>query len=372
MGTDTEKQEVTIFDTDFNVVKRFNYSCETHKYRQYTEKATVKPSGAKVTWENSWDFNNDPENNVATTLNEMIKLLSDAYGINNWFGFTDHKGRTSCWSPDRTSCFASEWLGASYPYNYFCIEDGHVKEIQVDYNLDFDQTTIDNAEWTIEGIANESEYGGSPERFDYMDYDANIAFDESFQFTQTLFNDDDKWEYIENKYGAMKKIVGDYWSWGSSEDGYILRRDAYETHSITGLDIKNEDGETVASINEEAELYDVYKIGGNIYLYLSPVNENGYALYKFDPKSADIKVVSRSDAKMANIRVNGRSILVEADAKDVDEVELFDMGGKKMATSSRKGIDNLTINAASATNGVYSVALKKRGRIVGAQKIVLK
>ena len=369
VGIDEEKQEFTIFDTEFNVVKRFNYSCETEKSRRYDEMATVKPSGAIVTREHSWDFNHDPENNVATTFNEMIKLLSDNCGTNNWLGFTDYKGRTSCWSPDRTSCFASEWLGASYPQNYFYIEDGHVKEIEVDYEPDFDQTTIDNAEWTIEGDVDECEYDASPEIIDYRDYDANIGSHGDLRITQTLFNDDDKWEYIVRKYGAMKKRVQS-WSWDSRADGFILRRRVSEERSITGFDIKNEDGETVASINVVAGFNDVFKIGGNTYLYLW--GDSCDILYKYDPKSTDIKEVSRSEAKMANIRINGRSIMVEADATDVDEVELIDMGGRKMASSDRKGVGNLTINASSAADGVYSVALKKRGRLVGAQKIILK
>ena len=370
VGIDTEKKEFTIFDTEFNVVKRFNYSSETYKSRRYYEIATVKPSGAIVTWEDSWDFKNDPENNVATTINEMIKLLSDNYGTNNWFVFTDYKGRTSCWSPDQTYCFEIECLGTSYPYNYFYIEDGHVKEIQVEYKLDFDQATIDNAEWTIDGDVSEEEYSNSPEDFDYYDYDANIAFDASIRCTQTLFNDDDKWEYIVYKYGAMEKEVGNFWNSNSSENGYILKREVYERVSITGLDIKNEDGETVASINGATGFDYVYKIGGNTYFCLWG---GGYdILYKYDPKSMDIKEISRSEAKMANVRINGRSIMVEADAKDVDEVELIDMGGRKMASSDRKGVGNLTINASSAADGVYSVALKKRGRLVGAQKIILK
>ena len=370
MGIDNEKQEITIFDTEFNVVKKFNYTSTTHIYRQYAEIATVKPSGATVTWEHSQDINNDPEYTVATTLKEMITLLSGYYDTNNWFGFTDYKGRTSCWSPDRTSCFASEWLGASYPRNYFYIEDGHVKEIQVEYQPDFEQTAIDNAEWTIEGDVYENEYQNSPESFYYGDYDANIAFDEGIHCTQTLFNDDDKWEYIVSKYGAMKKDVSDYWIWSSSENGYILTRNASEGQFITGFDIKNEDGKIVASINEVARLDDVYKIGGNIYLAL--YGDGCDILYKYDPKTTDIKEVSRSEAKMANIRINGRSIMVEADAKDVDEVELIDMGGRKMASSDRKGVGSLTINASNAAHGIYSVALKKRGRLVGAQKIILK
>lgn len=376
VGFDREKQEFTIFDTEFNVVKRFNYSCETAKSRSYDEMTTVKPSGAIVEREDSLHLNHYIENSVATTLDEMITLLSDIYYTNNWVGFTDYKGRTSCWSPDRTSFFASEWFGTSYPEEYFCIEDGHVIRIRVRYKPDFDQTAIDNAQWTIEGDVDENEYDDSPESFDYSDYDANIAFDEaSIVCTQTLFNDDEKWEYIVPKYGAMKKDVGNYQISDSSEDGFILVRRVSEARPMTGFDIKNEVGEIVASINEGIGIYDVYKIGGNIYLYIWNQDADynyDYILYKYDPKSTDIKEISRSEVKKANIRINGRSIMVEADAKDVDEVELIDMGGRKMASSNRKGVGNLTINASSAADGVYSIALKKRGRFVGAQKIILK
>lgn len=374
-GFDREKQEFTIFDTEFNVVKRFNYSCEKAKSRSYYEMTTVKPSGAIVEWEYSWDLGHYTEDSVATTLDEMIKLLSGIYRTNNWVGFTDYKGRTSCWSPDRTSCFASEWLGTSYPQDYFYIEDEHVKGIEVRYKPDFDQTAIDNAQWTIEGDVDENEYDDSPESFCYSDYDTNLAFDAYTRCTQTLFNDDDKWEYIVPKRGAIKKDVGNYEISGSSEDGFILVRRVFEARPMTGFDIKNEDGETVASINEGREIYDVYKFGGNIYLYIwyqDADYNSDYILYKYDPKSTGIKEVSRSEAKKANIRINGRSIMVEADAKDVDEVELIDMGGRKMTSSNRKGVGNLTINASSAADGVYSVALKKRGRFVGAQKIILK
>ena len=374
-GFDRTKQEFTIFDTEFNVVKRFNNSCEIDKSRSYYEMTTVKPSGAIVEREYSWDLSHYTEDSVATTLDEMIKLLSGIYRTNNWVGFTDYKGRTSCWSPDRTSCFASEWLGTSYPQDYFFIEDGHVKGIEVYYKPDFDQTAIDNAQWTIEGDVDENEYDDSPESFCYSDYDTNLAFDAYTRCTQTLFNDDEKWEYIVPKRGAMKKDVGNYQISDSSEDGFILVRRVSEARPMTGFDIKNEDGETVASINEGKAIYDVYKFGGNIYLYIWYPDADynyDYILYKYDPKSTGIKEVSRSEAKKANIRINGRSIMVEADAKDVDEVELIDMGGRKMTSSNRKGVGNLTIKASSAADGVYSVALKKRGRFVGAQKIILK
>lgn len=372
VGIDTEKQEFTIFDTEFNVVKKFNYISETRESRRsYAETATVKPTGAKVSREFVYDINPQPEYTEATTLSEMMNLLAETYGINNCIGFTDYKGRTSCWSPDNTSCFASEWLGDKYPVEYYCIVDGHVKRVNVDYEPEFDQSAIDNAQWT-EGNVTSTQYSIDLMHCYYLDYDANIAFDKSIRCAQTLFNDDDKWEYIVQKYGAVEKDVSDYWNSGYNDNGYILKRNIYESLPIIGFDIKNEDGEIVASVNTEGELYQVYKLGGNIYFHIFDYVGDYEVIYKYDPKSTGVKEISRSEAKRATVRVDGRSILVEANANDVNVAELFDMGGRMIASSVKKGVSSLTINAAGAAEGVYSVALKNRGRIVGTQKVVLK
>lgn len=372
VGIDDEKQEVTIFDTDFNVVKKFNYTCGTYTYRRYSEIATVKPSGAKVTWENSRDVTIDNIPVAATTVSEMTQKLTEIFGNSDFYGFTDHKGRTSCWSPSRSGCYESQWLGAKYPHSYFCIEDGYIKEIGVDYEAEFNQDDIDNAEWITYGDVQEDTYYKDPVDIEYMDYDANIAFDAYTCCTQTLFNDDDKWEYIVAKYGPVEKHPGNYWISSRNENGIELKRDSYEDQPCVGYDIKNEDGDIIASINANIDGYFdfICKIGGNIYLSL--YDDGDDVIYKYDRQSTEIKEVTRSEAKRANVRVNGRSITVEADGKDVDEVELFDMGGRKMASSARKGAGHLNLNAGNAADGVYSVALKKRGRLVGAQKIVLK
>lgn len=118
------------------------------------------------------------------------------------------------------------------------------------------------------------------------------------------------------------------------------------------------------------------KLGYNLYLQTSSYDdtEGQYVeiLYKFNPKTTSIEEVSRSAVSTAVVRMNGRNIIVEADGQDVDEAVLFDMGGRKMASSGRHSAGNITLNASQTSAGVYTVALKKRGRMVGAQKIMLK
>ncbi|MGN1213886.1 MAG: hypothetical protein ACI4TR_03225 [Bacteroidaceae bacterium] len=374
MGYDEEKQEFTVYDTEFNSVKKFKHSGGTYKYRSYDEVAIISPTGANVAWENvdSWDWNGLQS---ATTLSEMKNVLTQAHETNNWFGFTDYQGRISCWSPELTSCFDSEWLGATYPYSYYSIVDGYIKRISVNYEPEFSQTAIDNAKWTIyTGDMNYSYYNISPEELYYLDYDNNVSFDEELFCTQTVFNNDDKWEYIVPKYGPVEKNVEDnYIRNNRTNDGYELIRNVHEAPSCLGFDIKNEDGEILATFSDAYYLLSVYKIGGNVYLYTGYVGYGEGVIYKYDPDGiTNIAEVARSKAAFANVQVNGRNILVEADDNEVDEVELFDIGGRKLASSQGKNAGNITVDAAGAANGVYSVALKKRGRIVGAQKILLK
>ena len=301
VGYDKEKQEFTVYDTELNVVKKFKSSGGTYKYRNYEEIAILTPTGANVTWENvdSWEWNGLQS---ATTLSEMKNVLTQALETNNWFGFTDYKGRISCWSPDETYCFDSEWLGATYPNSYYSIVDGYIKRISVDYEPEFSQTAIENAKWTIRGGDMDYSYNNiSPEGLYYSDYDNNISFDDELYCTQTIFNNDDKWEYIVPKYGPVEKIIDAYNRNNRTDDGYELSRIVREAPSSLGCDIKNEDGEILATIEDLDWLDYVYRMGGNIYIL--GYSNGDDVLYKYDPEDlTNVAEVARSKAAFANVR----------------------------------------------------------------------
>ena len=95
---DTQTQTAMILDGNLNVVKRFNLKTASRLYSQYSEKATVKPSGAEIESYNQNDLWHNGEVVTATDMNSMIQSLSSIYG-SDFYGFTDSKGRISCWSP---------------------------------------------------------------------------------------------------------------------------------------------------------------------------------------------------------------------------------------------------------------------------------
>lgn len=358
---------VAILDSDFNVVKRLNnIKGVTYEYRSYSETATVKPTGATIRYSSKDDYFVDGEVVTATDLNSMIQKLSSIHGC-DFYGFTDSKGILSCWSPQLSSFYYQKWFGTTYPERYFAIIDGKVNQMYVSYEPVLD---IDHAQWTtVEGSYNASTMLiTNMENFYYYDFDANIFYDESICFTQTLFNEDNKWEYILPQFGSIEKRPGDYWVWSSNTDGLVLRRDVTEYQPTIGYAIYNEDGNIIASFSfsgQYSKAYYVYKLGGNVYF-----DANG-TIYKYDPQSTSIKEVSRSEVKAPMVKMRGRNIIVE-DSEKADEAVLVDMGGRIVATSNHKDSEGITIDAANMPTGVYSIAVKSKGRVAAARKIILK
>ncbi|MDE5998636.1 MAG: T9SS type A sorting domain-containing protein [Bacteroidaceae bacterium] len=358
---------VTILDSDFKVVKQINTKSVTQESRSYSEIATVKPTGATIRGSEILDYTIDGETITATDLNSMIQKMSSIQGC-DFYGFTDSKGRLSCWSPQWSRFYYQEWLGTMYPENYFAIIDGKVSEIRISYEPVFD---IDHAQWTpLEADYYDHTGVVNRESFYFYDFDTNTLYDNIISFTQTLFNEDDKWEYILPQLGPIEKYPGDYWVWDRNANGLVLRRNVSEAQPTIGYTIYSEDGNTVASFqsNEYQDISNldcIYKLGGNIYF------DCHSTIYKYTPLSTSIKEVNRSEAKTPFIKMRGRNIIVE-DSQKADEAVLVDMGGRIVATSNRKGNESITINAANMPAGVYNVAVKNKGRLATAQKIILK
>lgn len=360
-----------ILDDNLKTLKQFNLKTESCSSRSYLEIATVKPSGAEINTCDMQEDIGDGETHTATDLNSMIQTLSNIHDGWNFYGFTDLKGRLSCWSPETSDFYYDRWFGTMYPRHYFAIVDGVINRMYVNYQPTFSQSDIDNAQWEYaDGDETPSSYTVTAEGIELYDYDTNIYFDTDMYITQTLFNDDDKWEYVLPLYGQLKKTVGDYWTWSENENGMVLRRSATEEQARTGWAIYNEDGNKIASL-ESAGYFDyVYKLAGNMYILNYENNED--VVYKYDPKLTSIEEVSRSKSKASVVKVNGHSFRVDTDGQNVDEAVLVDMAGRKVASSRSMDGESLTINATNMPKGVYNVALKNKGKVAGAQKIIIR
>ena len=159
-------------------------------------------------------------------------------------------------------------------------------------------------EW--ETISDES-YKSSdllPSIYRYEDYDNNIFLEEGFKFTQTLFNTDEKYEYIIPIYEEGESII-EY-----KEYGYDMRKIVSGTIQ-KGYKVVNEDGMTLCTlygtfISPSDELR-LYKIEDKTYLVFHDEYFNTW--YRIDQQSSSIESVKRIPTGKSQIySVDGRKL----------------------------------------------------------------
>ena len=368
-----EGSKVSILDGDFNLLKQINLQLPTRISRSYSEEATIEYSGVKISLYNTSLISYNGEDMTATNLDDMLQKLSSWYEQETGYqvtfsSFTDEKANVSCYPSSGISFHKESKYGKAYPEQYFSLIDGMVRSVYVEYRDTISQADIDNANWQIvSGSESSNTYLGRLLYLDGYDFDNNKDIKVA-ELSQTFFNDDDKWEYVVPKYGKMIKEVGNVQKQGESSDGVLFYRRISESQETLGFAIYNEDGVEIAAITEPgfSGVFEVYILGGNTYFY----NVYPQILYKYDRTNTSVQEVFRSSTKSSNISVNGRTIMVDDENQNIDEVVLFDMGGRQML--SARGKNRIRINASQMPNGVYSVATKKDGKINGAQKILLK
>ena len=365
-----------VLDGDMNVVRQFNLKTTTYYSRDYSEVATIMPSGAELN-ENSYRrsvLTHNEEVVTATDLASMKQKLKSIYGEScEFYNFTDSKGNLSLWSPNLylSSFYHQEWFGTMYPEYYFSLIDGEVYEVRVYYKAVVSQNDIDRAEWKYEsGDAEGQTHVDGPENKKFNDFDLNSLPDNSFTLTQSLFNDDDKWEYILPKYGQVTKRTGELWEGPSNANGIEFSRSVSESQETIGYSVYNEDGTEIATLNMTGDIDIVARIGGNV--YIMTYNDGDDVLYRYDPNDTQVREINRSESKAARIAMNGRTITIDTGGQKVDEAVLFNMSGQKVSSGNAHSNGSITLDTAGMRSGVYSVSVKSQGRTVGSQKIMLK
>ncbi len=202
--------------------------------------------------------------------------------------------------------------------------------------------------------------------------------------TQTLFNDDEKYEYIVPKYRLEEhreehRESGDF---GPIEDVYI-DVDCY----ITGLEVKSEDGSTVYSLDFDTERDSdieccVVLWEDKTYLAITDDSDHGYTcdMYLLKRESSNISLV-----KTGNI--NGIKLYPSATRKNT--MVTVDLGGKTKDsdgtifvtdTNGRTvyskhvdtGIDSIQIPTHRLISGLYIVSLNTADNSYETAKLIVK
>lgn len=326
-----QEDNIIIYDENFSQKAIIRPIVQTPVNGNCQAEATVKVTGVKMQhsysnnrysyWDSEAMQNKDLQ---AISLTDMVKKLTELNPGFTFVPFTDMNGIPACYSYYTqngpayysNSFYMYDKYMTAYPKNYHTLENGYVYYRNTEYTIDFDAST---AVWKeVPGTRTTYSYGEKIESYKYMNED--MKADNSFCITQTLFNNDDSWEYVTAEYGEPVVHVSDDPYFNSiidNGDGTVtLKTNASISSEVKSLLVKNDKGNTVLTL-PSGSLRTLIKYNNKYYLEMykqtasSSSSKNGNTLILLD------KAATSSSSKGIRGDVNGDGIVNMTDANEV-------------------------------------------------------
>lgn len=318
----SENVTYTIYDDNINKVKTITVNdCS----REYIIGSQTKIKHPLVT---ITGVNSDIRNSWSLTWEEAQAWIEEQYGDEYvWKQDYQYWPRTDISNPQYHSDIVNAWTAYYYDYKYptsyveWNPENGHVYWVWVNYQDDLD-TYIE--EWSTT-----SSYS-SRERMvysiEFWDLDNNAFLESSITLTQTLFNTDNKYEYIMGIWDDSKETINEN-IYGSSNSRTV-------THGgLVGFRIMSEDGSVIqeirANIDNYIEGFFVIRIGGKLYLLVE--QEEGDVFYLIDHEANSVKKVAAIPGMNVRPRVaeRNKTITVElGEGSNAREIQVVNAAGQ--------------------------------------------
>ena len=197
---------------------------------------------------------------------------------------------------------------------------------------------------------------------EFLNLDECSYYENSIPFTQTLFNNDDKVEFI--------GVIGELDQWG-------------DIINIEGYKIVNEDNEVLFTIEETSNDIRVLRWKGMYYLIFPYYNYdysdleviNVYAINKDGNESSISKVKTMSGLKAFPALANRNSVvdvtIDEASATEGGELVIVDNGGRVVAKQPfEPGQTTVPVRTSRMRTGVYNITLNNGAKVENARIIV--
>ena len=345
-----------IYNTNF--IQEKVVSDERGKYVSgyRSETAEVSVTGAKVRQFAVQDSRAkiNGEEFSASTLEEArgkVATLFENMGIDNAVEIFNIEGHSFIfaysnyeWSYSN-SFYMYDLFGKQYPGGssfggsvYVLGDDGYLHYATISYDLVYDES---GAVWTVDRNYVYSDSEEVATDIGYKNADTGAAGEDlEICFTQTLFNSDDKWEYIvEKRDGGTLEYVSSYdvEQTGLPGGKVLLRRTVDVITPVAGLKIYSDDGAVVATISAdyvstpESYVYNmrvrgIWRIDGKHYLEVRKAisyatgSKNIYALY------------------LLGEGTSGARMVLEYEAEAEQDNTIYDLSGRKLTEKPAKGI----------------------------------
>ena len=248
----------------------------------------------------------------------------------------------------------------------------------------YDRTTY-TGEWVVDY---ESKYKITPTSIGFVDLDNGVASEylHGTYLTQTLFNDDDKYEYLYPNYTLEESSEEN----DRDGDGIVDEIITSWDEKLSSYDVLNLDGEKVGTIPIKGTYYDsdalqLYKWNNKYYFCYYDEMENdegeeiGYdCYYQFTPKTTEIKkidapVMFRMMPQVAKRNETVEIEIAEEAIENGGEIVVTDMSGRKVYTRTvRNGEKTLNMPVNRLSSGVYGVSFITKGKKIESSKLIVR
>ena len=355
---DEEANTASIYDENMNLVKTVSYKIPKRNTKIVTEERFIIP-GEYV------------ENTVDEHQVWISNGLDDVIATANSQGCESHtkKGNVHTFLPIELP----EGEGEYYKFVY---TEG--EEFYMLYTI---RRYPKYGDWQVTDERTE-EYSYYYDRGQWIyNYDADVVADDSeFFLTQTMFNNDDKYEYVcpvfeMSNEGYTNEI--DYVWFGHGEQVCIKRETHYGSMTVR-YDVLSEDGNVVMSI-PCSDLESFFLFGGKVYACVEEDTPDGEkeSFYLIDSQTNSIQAVSADFVKIfPRMAGRGESITVETSSDAAGqrrEVVVTAMDGRIVSRVAVPAGETVTrISTSRMAGGVYNFTVYAGGKKIENGKIVIR
>lgn len=293
----------------------------------------------------------------------------------------------------RQMYFGYDYFGTKYQRRYWLCSNGKMYQCDATYNVSY-------TEWKSAGIT-QTEYSKDVDKIFLKNMNLDNGSGEEgtfFDVSQTLFNQDEAFEYLVPKYALSANSTGgnnDVVIGGNNpyDDNIVLSRSTIASEKsnvvMVGFQVVSSNGNVVKDLDFDGGFetnleYDnpvgaLITIGGNVYIAF-----NGYAngeecsvFYKVDRTSTNIQKVKSAPASMRIFpSVTNKNTAITVDLND-DNV-----GGSELIVYSSTGIavnkisvpanQKSTTFSVNASTGVYNVVRIHKNQAKEVKKIIIR
>lgn len=373
---------VTLTDEDFKPIRSFSITPQM-KEVSFWEEETTEPFALEVKVNEEYiEITECNDYDVSDITN--CEQLKERMGAE--IGFYDFNDRISCSNSSYTGYYYEFYnFGYRYPIEWYFVSDKKLYKATADKYSAYERAIPSHVTFSISNGYAEKDQEDINEIEYFTDYDNNNYGLEYLYFTQTLFNDDDKIEYIETEHHYEGIEYGTPQLYYKESGLYTATRYANRVGKVF-FNVKNEDGDVIMTFKPTHSncigcyLERGFVLGGHAYIELIEKVEEGErnvrysTLYRIDKQYGIPEMVKsvKADGRFASAHDGMVNVSIDA-ADSGSDVILTNAAGQVVGHDHiGQGQTSATIHSPRLQHGVYNVSLRRDGRIIKNEKLMIK